>query len=122
MDHPQRRSGRVLAWALWMIVGIGAVAAYIVYAHFHTNGSPVEQPPLVTTATPDLERRTHEFCGACHAYPPPDTFPRAAWRREVERGYEFFSRAGMNLEVPPLDEVVAYYEQRAPEALPAAKF
>src|SRR5262249_1498031 len=64
----------------------------------------------------------HEFCGACHKYPPPDSFPRAAWEDEVKNGYDFFSEASMNLLAPPMDEVVKYYEERAPEELPPARF
>src|SRR5262249_49163583 len=72
--------------------------------------------------TQDIVAQVHEFCGACHVYPPANTFPRDAWRHEVERGYQFFSRAGRNLRVPPMDDVIAYYKERAPEALPPAKF
>jgi len=35
----------------------------------------------------DVSGQVHQFCGACHAYPPAETFPRWAWKEEVERGY-----------------------------------
>jgi hypothetical protein len=73
-------------------------------------------------AAGDLDTRVHQFCGACHAYPPPDSFPRDAWPHEVEQGYQFFSQAGMPLHAPPGDQVVQYYQERAPNELPPAHF
>jgi hypothetical protein len=60
----------------------------------------------------------HRLCGACHAYPPPDTFPRYAWRREVKQGYDFFHEdPSFHFDYPPLEGVVRYYEKRAPTSL-----
>jgi hypothetical protein len=56
-------------------------------------------------------------CAACHPYPPPDTFPKADWPREVQRGFEFLGRARLPIEPPPVETVTAYYQNRAPEAL-----
>lgn len=77
---------------------------------------PVHLPPAPPEANP---QQVKLFCGACHAYPPADTFPRHLWRKEVARGYEFFRKSGIQLEVPALESVVLYYENLAPEALPA---
>jgi tetratricopeptide (TPR) repeat protein len=65
-------------------------------------------------ATADDVRR---LCGACHAYPPPETFPRAAWRKEVRQGYDFLRDSTRRGDFPPLEAVVAYYEHCAPERL-----
>ena len=121
MQTWEPRRGRTLIWALVLALGAGGVAAYAAYVRFgRDRGSP---PPIVPQrAEANISERVHVFCGACHAYPPADTFPREHWRHEVERGYEFFSRAGKNLEAPPMDEVVEYYKERAPEKLPPAKF
>lgn len=75
------------------------------------------EPSGVSEATAEQVR---SLCGACHAYPPPDTFPRSAWRKEVKQGYDFLrdsalaSRPGH----PALESVVRYYEARAPLELP----
>jgi VCBS repeat protein len=59
------------------------------------------------------------FCGtACHAYPPPDSFPRSAWRHEVEQGFYFAGRFRPDLHGPSLESVVTHYENRAPAELP----
>jgi hypothetical protein len=68
----------------------------------------------------DITKQVHAFCGDCHKYPPPDTFPRSAWRHEVERGYVFFEQSGLPLQPPPIEAVVKYFEEQAPEELPAA--
>src|SRR5262249_40923114 len=65
--------------------------------------------------------QVHHFCGTgCHAYPPPNTFPRRYWRNEVERGFRFFEQSGLALKPPPVESVVRYYEERAPEELDPA--
>lgn len=81
---------------------------------------PPATPPRLSTA--DAEPVIREFCsGPCHAFPPADSFPRHHWRAEVERGYRFFEKSGMSGTVPPIEEVVKYFESRAPEVLPPAK-
>ncbi len=57
------------------------------------------------------------FCGHCHGMPPGEIFPRAVWKMEVERGFQFFEKAGLPLRAPPLPGVVEWYEKRAPEKL-----
>jgi hypothetical protein len=83
--------------------------------------------PRVTLVAPvadaaDLPAQVHQFCGACHAYPPAETFPRSAWKEEVERGYFFYGKSNLRLTPPPIEQVVRYYETRAPEHLPPAVF
>lgn len=61
------------------------------------------------------------FCANCHAYPPPESFPRAAWHEEVTQGYVFYRATGRtDLVEPPQIEVLQYYRQRAPEKLSVA--
>jgi hypothetical protein len=98
---------------LFVIAGVG------VWLAIREKSPPA---PIVQSVEPaDIAERVHEFCGKCHAYPPPETFPRSAWKEEVERGYFFFGKAGLGLRPPSIDDVVRYYEARAPERLPAAK-
>jgi hypothetical protein len=85
------------------------------------------EPPTVTepsAAQPlpaDIEQQVHAFCGkSCHAYPPPDSFPRQHWRAEVERGFRFFDQSGLALTPPKLAHVIRYYEDRAPADYPPA--
>jgi hypothetical protein len=78
----------------------------------------IEPPPALDAE--ELSAHVHLFCGTCHAYPPPETFPRSAWKEEVERGYVFFRDSGLPLIPPPFPDVVRYYEERAPDRLPPA--
>jgi hypothetical protein len=64
--------------------------------------------------------RVRQFCGACHAFPPPEIFPRAAWREEIKQAYTFFHDSEMQGPFPSLESVALFYEHRAPERLPAA--
>ncbi len=110
-----RRLGFVLG-----VAGLAAVAAMSASC----GGGPTGAPPSVEAARPvgDIGAQVHQFCGHCHAYPPPDSFPRHAWKEEVEQGYRFFGLANLPLQAPPIDEVVKYYESRAPAELPLAVF
>jgi hypothetical protein len=62
--------------------------------------------------------QAEKFCGACHAYPPPDSFPKASWPDEVSRGFDFYRKSDLHLEVPDEASIVAYYQAKAPERLP----
>ncbi|MBW3596511.1 MAG: VCBS repeat-containing protein [Planctomycetes bacterium] len=65
-----------------------------------------------------FERRAREFCGDCHAPPRAESFPKAAWKREVERGFAFYLEANRHdLVAPPEEEVEAYYRALAPDRL-----
>ncbi len=58
------------------------------------------------------------FCGDCHTTPHADTFPKAAWEAEVERGYRFYLDAGReDLVLPPKADIVGYFRSLAPDEL-----
>jgi hypothetical protein len=79
---------------------------------------PVALPPEAPAEASATQVR--QLCGACHAYPPPDSLPRSSWRKEVFQAYEFLRGSNRTLPAPPPDSVVRYYEQRAPQALSLA--
>jgi hypothetical protein len=87
------------------------------------SDKPAPPPARAAALSEDeLTVQVHNFCGAsCHEYPPADTFPRWAWKQEVERGFRFFEKSGRALKAPPIAQVIRYYEKRAPEELPWAK-
>jgi hypothetical protein len=65
-----------------------------------------------------VEQQVKVFCGACHAVPLPDSFPKDAWYHEVKRGFDFYYASGRkDLTPPPQALVVGWYRQRAPERL-----
>jgi hypothetical protein len=102
----------------WLVVlAIVAVTAGVAgYAYFKTP-APAPAVPLPPLAAEATSEQVHRFCGACHAYPPPETLPRSAWRKEVKRGYDFLRDSALALDYPPLESVVRYYENRADEQL-----
>jgi hypothetical protein len=103
-------------WPWLVALAAGGAAATLLLLRAPGRGRP--PPPAATRLNNgQLVADVHRFCGHCHRYPPPDTFPRRAWRMEVGRGYQFYENSGLALHPPPLDEVVRYYEERAPEQL-----
>src|SRR5947209_601209 len=124
---PARRSRRVpwlLALAAAALLGAGAAVYVLRGASLTAPPPPPPSPaPLVVQAAPaDVTAQAHQFCGACHAYPPPDSFPRAAWKGEVERGFRFAAQSDVRLKVPPFGQILHHFEERAPEELPPAIF
>lgn len=75
-------------------------------------GTSVESIPAVSKS------EVVRFCGDCHAYPEPGTFPVQKWREEVVQGFQFYRDSERtDLSPPELESVVSYYEQRAPAGL-----
>lgn len=110
-------------WKLWplAVVAVAAAAGGLAYAVYLTSPVGTREPAEVALGPEPAEASEEEVrrvCAACHAYPPPDTFPRPAWRKEVKQGYDFFhADPSYRDPAPPLEAVVRYYEKRAPEAL-----
>jgi FG-GAP-like repeat len=101
----------LLAWAFGLFGHAGAFVQ-------KSEPPPVlEWPPELAEASSE---QVHALCARCHKYPPADSFPRAAWRKEVKQGYEFLRNSALRLDYPPLESVALYYEKRAPEGLPRA--
>ncbi len=106
---------------------IASLACFLALASAGCNDRKVDTSPngeSQSSAAPlpgDIEVQIHNFCGgACHRYPPADSFPRKHWRAEVERGFRFYDQSGLALSPPKLAHAVRYYEERAPEELPPA--
>jgi hypothetical protein len=107
---------RVTVVALALLSAVAGGSWYVTLRSKGPSQQAFEVPPPLPESTSEEVR---QFCGvACHAYPPPDSFPRWAWRKEVEQGFYFARRSRPDLRGPSLESVVAYYENRAPLELP----
>jgi hypothetical protein len=115
--------GGRLSFLAVLALGTTAAGAYFYLARpAHTPEPAAPAIPEQAIATPlDIE----QYCSKCHAYPPPDTFPRSAWKEEVEKAYKIIAhsnlyRKPLNVPAPPVEQVIQYYEERAPLELPLA--
>lgn len=87
------------------------------------NGGPEtsyasQSSEVAAAADAELTQQVTVFCGACHAVPLPDSFPKQAWFNEVRRGFNFYYESGrMDLVPPRQASVVSWYQKRAPEQL-----
>lgn len=113
------RGGRIVGWVaaglVAALLGAGAVVHFL-----STPGPPPDadpSPPL----SPEVEQQVRDFCSHCHVYPQPSSFPRWAWKHEVEQGYRFFDDSALSLQPPPQAAAFKYFQDRAPEKLPAVK-
>lgn len=95
----------VLAWR----VGVPATRAEAVEFEF-------PEPNFATLTEPKIR----ELCSRCHLFPAPDILPREQWSTTI---WQMYVEAGYGRTVPwPLApaELIAWYEQRAPEHLPVS--
>jgi hypothetical protein len=111
-------------WSWFGMIGcLVAAVAFLALGGCSGNGgggSDPMPPPANPVTTPHLPQRIQMFCGSCHENPPADTFPRSAWKSLIERMYISFNESGRALQPPPIEEVVNYFEERAPLRLPPA--
>jgi hypothetical protein len=99
-----------------VVVAVAGGVALALHTPAPSGPAPVVVPPEPAEASSE---DVHRICAACHAYPPPETFPKSAWRKEVAQAYGFFhDDLKYRFPYPPLESVVRYYEARAPESLP----
>ncbi len=115
-----------IGWTVLAVVvlWITASAAYYRFGPFARHQEPSvasnSQPSAVTP------HQIKEYCALCHAYPPPDSFPRSAWKEEVEKAYKLIAQAQLDPRgrrvppPPPMEQVIRYYEEQAPVELPLA--
>ena len=109
-----------LKWIL-LVAGIAAIAVTAFFVLRHQEAEPAK--PSFEPLPPQKEApmsEVREFCGtACHGYPPPDSFPKSKWRKEVELGYYFAEHFRPDLKVPDRESVIAHFENNAPAELAA---
>jgi VCBS repeat protein len=85
----------------------------------------VPAPLAVPSASPD-EAAARQACTGCHAFPPPDIFPRETWTATI---YEMAGLALAGVGAPPgakgprpadfdVDAIERFYKSRAPVTLP----
>ena len=119
-----RQTFRISRSAALLFVSLISVIALLVVV-MKSRGPRVADPLVDISNTVDVEVIRPEvvaFCGDCHAYPDPKTFPRHAWVKEVLQGFQLYEESGRtDLEVPVKEQVVAYYQQLAPEHLTVPK-
>ncbi|HUR53929.1 MAG TPA: FG-GAP-like repeat-containing protein [Gemmataceae bacterium] len=110
---------RRLSHVVLFVAGVAAVGVAMYVLVVPPPPKAEAPPPTLPPESPEAtSEEVHRLCAACHAYPTPDSFPRAVWRKEVKRGYDFFHQdLSYRFDYPPLESVVRYYEKRAPESL-----
>ncbi|MDA8745448.1 VCBS repeat-containing protein [Rubripirellula amarantea] len=66
------------------------------------------------TRAPTSDVAITTFCGACHVFPQPESFPVSRWRDEVEQGFRIYGDSGRNDLVPSdVEATVAWFERHA---------
>lgn len=118
---PGPAPGRLLL-VVTIVVGAAALGALGVYGVNRSQRTAGGDPTTLSLVTWEdqakLDRTIEEFCSACHVLPPPSSFPKEAWRKEVQQGFDLAAPRLRDLPVaPPFEETVRYFENRAPQRL-----
>jgi hypothetical protein len=80
------------------------------------SSSPPEDTFTTETRHTEFETEIQNFCGHCHACPDPGVLTKAAWRMQIPREYAHYEQSpDQSLRVPPMPEVIRYFEAQAPE-------
>ena len=103
-------------WIPIVVITVALVGGAIGY--FSIDRSPTNEPdtrsPVATGA--ELERQIVAVCAACHEFPPPASFTKEEWVKEVDRGIQFAVGAGREVSsLPPRNAMVRYFQDRAPD-------
>jgi hypothetical protein len=113
---------RPRSWFFWgSAVAVLLLMAALSAAGYLCFAAPKEKPPVVTLPPETAEAtdaQVRQFCGACHAVPPPDSFPRSLWRKQIRQAYDLFRASSLRIDSPSFEGVAAYYESRAPLEFP----
>jgi hypothetical protein len=109
-------------WAIGgvLVVGSAAVAVYLCWSR--PGGGEAPSPPTTPAPTAAASaRQIEKYCGTqCHAFPPPEAYPRWAWKDEVNLAYRIIFNSDRKTPPPARQDVIRYYEERAPLELPEA--
>jgi hypothetical protein len=113
-------------WLAFIAVQAACTSAAAAYLYL---GRPAEKQepfaPSLASQSVASPLEIEEYCSKCHAYPPADTFPRSAWKEEVEKAYKLIAQSNLHMKrldgkAPSMEQVIDYYEERAPLELPMA--
>ncbi|MCO8120193.1 VCBS repeat-containing protein [Stieleria sp. TO1_6] len=139
MSHSRPLSSskyRLVSWTSWIVI----VALNVLVLGCGSDRTPTPLPessatknaqqtdPAAADSASDSESRlayikrvqprVQRFCGDCHAMPLPSSSPHDEWEHEVNQGFMLYGMSGRSdLEVPPYDEVLNYFQYQAPDQL-----
>lgn len=119
-----RRRKRLIRFCALGIAGclLGVIVALVVWPASDSRATRDSYMRLLrgnaqpVTVDKELQARIEAFCSDCHGPPDAENYPRDAWHKKVQRGYEFYAKSGRNdLDPPPMRLTLAYYRSLAPE-------
>lgn len=80
---------------------------------------PPSQPNTALSSDARFEEfhaEIQNFCGNCHLCPDPGVLTKESWRMQIPREYAHYEQSQhKQLRVPPMPEVIQYFESQAPE-------
>jgi hypothetical protein len=105
-------------WGLMLVP-----AALIVFQVARHKQVPRPSERGISQEQHPMPKEIRVFCGDCHQPPAPDAFPKDAWYKEVQRGFDFYvASKRTDLIVPKMADVLSWYREASPQELPRIGF
>ncbi len=112
-----RSRGRSVLFILLSIAGIvGLTFALKLDGSTDSTTRPGPRSPS-TARTPVTDTTVKALCSQCHTYPDPSILPRSEWRTRIGQMATFKGYGSKIRGIVNTEEVVRWYEARAPETL-----
>jgi hypothetical protein len=115
-DRPVPRHLR--RWGLGFVGVLALTTTAVAYFYYGRPVSSQPRPASAPAQTAVSALQIQDYCSKCHAYPPPDSFPRAEWKAEVEKAYKIIWQSNLDAKPVPMEDVVKHYEELAPLEFP----
>ena len=116
IDSRRRPGVEELVTRRWLVpLSAALVLAAGIAVYFMPRAGPGPEGPQ------DAEARVRAACSGCHLFPPAEILPRSAWRAQIEHMAFLAEYLPEGSGAPAggfsVDDIVAWYELRAPEKL-----
>lgn len=106
---------------IFLVMALSAALAAGVWLGFTSwrERAPPPSPPSRIPAPPSPDLAVERLCNTCHHRPPANVEPRHLWPQKIKEMYGYLEAGGAwpKTEIPPIEEPIAYFTQRAPEYL-----
>jgi hypothetical protein len=126
LTEDQKITPRPVGVIIIFIVAMGFISFLAVWM-FKEN--PKKNPPPLKTApktAPKSQKidpvKLKKSCSRCHAFPEPKILPKLAWAENIQKMYQFIGMKGKALDGFLAEEVIDWYESRAPDQIKLRKY
>jgi hypothetical protein len=106
---------------LLMAIAVLATAVFCSVILLKDKSPNTSKAPPTPVPDSAVDARMHKSCSRCHKFPEPVLLPKSLWRDTIFKMYDYVGMKGKALDGFSAQQVIAWYEARAPETVPFRK-